>query len=171
MKIFLLYLIILAVFDMNLFYLICLWWFDYIHCRVLHCSHGNAVMEPFPSAHPFILFYYFILFLGPVKWILSDHWRFCLLHPISLRPTRLEGLRWPQTDLRAVPPNYNAKDAWLWLLISWTFILSILTSTWNPSIWKACTHIGYTQCAQYEHCRVKLTNLATLVSWILTPKE
>lgn len=41
MKRFLLYLILWAVFDIKLFYLICLWWFDNLHCRVLQCSHGK----------------------------------------------------------------------------------------------------------------------------------
>jgi len=133
-------LIILTAFDMNLFYLICLW----IIFIVEYCIAAIAMQSWIPSLLRTLLFFseYFILFLEPVKWILSDHWGFCLLHPVSLRQTRLEGLRWPHI--------------WLWLLMSWTFILSILTSQ-KSSTWKPCTHL---------HCRVKFTILATLVSWL-----
>ncbi len=128
---------------MKLFYLICLWWFDDLHCRV---PSGNAAMESLPEHRgkdfrvPFYFSEHCIPFPGPVKWILSDQWGFCLLHPISLRPTRLEVLRWPKTDLRAASPNNNAEDAWLWLLMSWTFILSILTSQY-PSMIHSYIHI------------------------------
>lgn len=94
-----------AAFDMKLFCLICLWWFDNLHCRVLS---GNATMESLLEhcGMDFRVHFYFsehcIPFPGPVKWILSDQWGFYFLHHFSLRLTSLEVLRWPQTDLRAV---------------------------------------------------------------------
>lgn len=71
MKIFLLYLIILAVFDMNLFYLIHLWWFDY-----LHCSFGTL-----PFCAPF--YFFRILYSIPRASQMDSLWSLRILSPTS----------------------------------------------------------------------------------------